>query len=81
MSYLSVAPVLQEAEWKDLELQANLGYIVSARLAWAIEKNYSKNCGEVGRTKVALNCIILFLLLTTFVTYISFHLTFYLLHA
>lgn len=78
--YLHVIRVLQGAEQKDLELKASLGYIVSSRLAWTRERNYCRNCGDVGRTKVALNFTALPLLLTTFVIYKRFHLTYYLLH-
>lgn len=46
--------------------------------AWTRERNYCRNCGDVGRTKVSLHFIALLLLLTTFVIYISFHLTYYL---
>lgn len=73
-------PSPSEGRAEDLELKASLGYIVSSRLAWARERNYCRNCGDVGRTKVALNFTALLLLLTTFVIYISFHLTYYLLH-
>lgn len=78
--YLRVIRVFQGAEQKDLELKASLGYIVSSRLAWTRERNYCRNCGDVGRTRVALNFTALPLLLTRFVIYISFHLTYDLLH-
>lgn len=46
MAHPYVIPALQEAEWKNSEFQASLGYMVSSSLAWAIESNYCRNCGE-----------------------------------